>query len=43
MRLIGLSGDFRKGVTYVHDLENEWNTWKVQAVVETNGLLIKRR
>lgn len=33
------NGDFRKGVTYIYTTENQWNTWTIQVVVETNGLL----
>lgn len=35
--------DFRQGVTYVSDLENEWNTWHIQSIVAKNGLLGKNR
>lgn len=32
-------GDFKKGFIDVSKLENQWNTWRIQAVVELNGQL----
>lgn len=29
--------NFRLGVTYTHDIENQWNTWNSHAVVERDG------
>jgi hypothetical protein len=35
-------GNFRAGGTYVFDLLNEWNPWKVQPVVAAGGKVLER-
>lgn len=41
-RRTGMPG-YASNKTWIHDVENEWNTWNVQVVVEEGGSVLKDR